>query len=332
MESGYHTNRWFSLDALFLHPRALAPLITALAGRLRPYGVSAVCGPLLGGAFVAQALATDLGVDFYFAEPVHAEPGSGLFRGGYRLPDGLKASVRGARVALADDMKQVMVFDGTKQVLDIIDTDKKTYTEMTKDDVEKLGGQVSDAMAQMQKQMANLPPEQRAQMEAMMKGRMGGAGAAAAPKIQYKKAGTDTVGKWTCDKYEGFENGQKTSEVCTVDPKVLGLAASDFEISRQLAEFFRKMMPGAGQMFTIGTVADQGFSGVPVRRTYTTGGREVTSEITEVSRQSFPDSSYAVPAVSGAGPENGRSVDLGRLLMFPIVLRGCGGRRQEREW
>lgn len=76
MESGYHTNHWFSLDALFVHPRALAPLITALAGRLRPYGVSAVCGPLLGGAFVAQALATDLGVDFYFAEPAAARSSS----------------------------------------------------------------------------------------------------------------------------------------------------------------------------------------------------------------------------------------------------------------
>jgi orotate phosphoribosyltransferase len=106
MESGYHTNRWFSLDALFVHPPALTPLITALAGRLRPYGVSAVCGPLVGGAFVAQALATDLGVDFYFAEPVieRAEGASELFTAEYRLPDGLKASARGARVAVVDDM------------------------------------------------------------------------------------------------------------------------------------------------------------------------------------------------------------------------------------
>ena len=193
----------------------------------------------------------------------------------------------------ASGEKRIMVFDGTKQVLDTIDTDKKTYTEMTKDDVEKLGGQMADTMARMQQQMANLPPEQ----QAMMKGRMGGAGAAAAPKVQYKKAGTDTVGKWTCDKYEGFENGQKTSEVCTVDPKVLGFAASDFEIVRQFMEFFKKMMPAnAGQMFTIGTVADQGFSGVPVKRTYTVGGRQVTTEMIEVSRQSFPDSSFAVPA------------------------------------
>jgi hypothetical protein len=34
---------------------------------------------------------------------------------------------------------------------------------------------------------------------------------------------------------------------------------------------------------------------VPVRSTFTVGGKEIVSEVTEVSRQSFPDSSYAVP-------------------------------------
>jgi orotate phosphoribosyltransferase len=112
-ESGYHTSLWFSLEALFLHPPALAPLLAALAGQLRPYGVSAVCGPLVGGALVAQSLAIQLGVDFYFAEPVIAErlgglaPADGaaaLFGAEYRLPEGLKASARGARVALVDDL------------------------------------------------------------------------------------------------------------------------------------------------------------------------------------------------------------------------------------
>jgi orotate phosphoribosyltransferase len=103
-ESGYHTNLWFSLEALFVHPRALAPLITALSAQLRPYDVTAVCGPLLGGVFVAQALALELGVDFLFAEPVRIDDGPGLFRAEYRLPAGLLPFARGARVAVVDDM------------------------------------------------------------------------------------------------------------------------------------------------------------------------------------------------------------------------------------
>src|SRR5262245_38041961 len=148
--------------------------------------------------------------------------------------------------------RQVVIFDGTKQVLTIIDPGKKTYSELTRADVDQLGSQMSEAMAQMQKQLATLPPEQRAQMEAMIKGRMGGAGIPGSSKIEYRKTGTDTVGKWTCDKYEGYEDGRKTSEVCTVDAKTLGFAESDFAVSKQMADFFSKLVPGAAtRMFVI---------------------------------------------------------------------------------
>ena len=197
--------------------------------------------------------------------------------------------------------KQIVIFDGAKQVLTMIDPAQKTYTEMSEAEMARMSSQLSDAMAQMQKELANLPPEQRAQMEAVMKGRMGGAGGrgpgAAAPKTQYRKTGTDKVGNWTCDKYEGYVGAQKTSEVCTVDAKALGFTMADFAVTRQFAAFFRKLIPQmADQMFTIGSVEEQGFSGVPVRQTYNVGGRQVTSEITEVSRQTFPDASYAAPA------------------------------------
>jgi hypothetical protein len=54
--------------------------------------------------------------------------------------------------------RQVFVFDGGTQVLHVIDADKKTYTEMTRADIERLGTQMTAAMAQMQEQMKNLPP------------------------------------------------------------------------------------------------------------------------------------------------------------------------------
>src|SRR5712692_2688239 len=86
LESGYHTDLWLTLDALFVSPRRVAPLVTALASRLRAHGTGAVCGPLLGGAFLAHAVATVLDVDFYFAEPVAGEAPSGFFEAQYRLP------------------------------------------------------------------------------------------------------------------------------------------------------------------------------------------------------------------------------------------------------
>jgi len=193
--------------------------------------------------------------------------------------------------------KQVVVFDGTAQVMRMIDIEKKTYTEMTKAEIDQLGGQMNAAMAKMQEQMKNMPPEQRAMVEGMMKGRGGaGMGAPAAPKTEYRRAGTDTVGKWTCDKYEGFQDGKKVSEVCTVDPKALGFSLADFDVTRQMATFFQKLMPqNADQMFRIGNLEEQGFSGVPVRRITSFGPQQTVVELSEVSRQTFADALFAVP-------------------------------------
>lgn len=192
--------------------------------------------------------------------------------------------------------KQIVIFDGARQVLIMIDEQNKSYTELTKADVDQLGAQMSQAMAQIQKQLEGMPPEQRAQIESMMKGRMGGAGGLA-PKPVYKRTGTDTVGKWTCTKYEGYEGEAKTSEVCAVEPKTLGLTEADFAITKHFIEFFKRAIPAmATQAFGIGTVAEQGFAGVPIRRTATVLGRQITTEIMEVSRQTFPDTLYAVPA------------------------------------
>ena len=104
LESGYHTDLWFTLDALFLDPHQIAPQVTALAELLRPYSISAVCGPLLGGAFLAQALAVQMAVRFYFSEQVPVKTDGALFTAEYRLPPELRRRVRDERIAVVDDI------------------------------------------------------------------------------------------------------------------------------------------------------------------------------------------------------------------------------------
>ena len=104
LESGLHTDRWLTLDALFASPGDVAPLIAALAARLDSYSVSGVCGPLVGGAFLAQGLAAALGVDFYFSEPEITARSTGLFSAEYRVPAGLRRRMSGGRLALVDDV------------------------------------------------------------------------------------------------------------------------------------------------------------------------------------------------------------------------------------
>jgi len=187
--------------------------------------------------------------------------------------------------------KQVLIFDGAKQVLTLIDPVKKTYTRVTKADVDRLSAQMSEQLKKMEEQSAMLSPQQRDQLAAVMKGRMGGPA-----KLEYRKTGKGTVGKWTCDTYDGYSGGQKIVELCTVDPKVLGFTASDFAVSNQMVEFFRSLVPQvANQMFTVGNNEQQGFSGIPVRRTFTIAARQSTAETTEITHKAFPESTFAVP-------------------------------------
>ncbi len=104
LESGFHSDVWLTLDELFSDPARVAPLVAALANRLRPHAAGAVCGPLLGGAFLAQAIATTLDLRFYYSEPVVAPRDETLFTVDYRLPSALTRTVRGQQVAVVDDV------------------------------------------------------------------------------------------------------------------------------------------------------------------------------------------------------------------------------------
>ncbi len=103
LESGHHGGLWLDLDPLFTDTRRIAPFVAALADSLRGHGVDAVCGPLLGGAFLAQMVAHALGVDFFFTERVMPSQPAGLYAARYRLPPALATRVRGRRLAIVDD-------------------------------------------------------------------------------------------------------------------------------------------------------------------------------------------------------------------------------------
>jgi len=104
LESGYHSALWLELDALFAAPGTITPFVTELSQRIRPHDVSVVCGPMIGGAFLAQLLAHTLGVEFAFTERVSPAGANGMYAVRYVLPPPFYARVRGKRVAIVDDV------------------------------------------------------------------------------------------------------------------------------------------------------------------------------------------------------------------------------------
>ena len=188
----------------------------------------------------------------------------------------------------------VFIFDGDAQVMRMVNMERKSYTEITKADVQKMSQQMSAAMEKLK----DMPPAQRAMMEKMMSGRgMPGAGPAVAP-LTYKGTGSDKAGQWACAKYDGMRAAEKVVEICTVEPKALGLTPGDFEVAKQLAEFMKSLVPQmADRIAVVGTPAEQGFSGVPIRQSHFSNGK-VTSvnELKEIKREAIPASAWQAPA------------------------------------
>jgi orotate phosphoribosyltransferase len=106
LESGHHGELWLDLDAFLLRPALLSPYADVLARRLaETVEFEGVCGPLLGGAVIASAVAATLDRELYVAEPApSAAPQGELFRARYTVPPPLRPRLAGRRVAVVDDV------------------------------------------------------------------------------------------------------------------------------------------------------------------------------------------------------------------------------------
>lgn len=98
-ESGHHGDLWLDLDTLFVEARRMQGWASALARRAAPSRPEIVCGPLTGGAFLAQLVALELGAGFVYA--LREVGAAGAVR--YTVPQPLRAALPGKRVLVVDD-------------------------------------------------------------------------------------------------------------------------------------------------------------------------------------------------------------------------------------
>lgn len=103
MESGYHGAKWFNLDRLFVDPKKVRPFAADLAARLARHGVDLVCGPMTGGAKLAELVAVELGIASVAAARFEPPGARGLFPVRYEIPLACREALRGKAVAIVDD-------------------------------------------------------------------------------------------------------------------------------------------------------------------------------------------------------------------------------------
>jgi hypothetical protein len=190
---------------------------------------------------------------------------------------------------------QVIIFRMDKEIFWVIDDSRKTYIEITRQDLEEMKREMDEAMKMFEEQMKNLPPQQRQMMEGMMKDQM----PAQAPEITYEKIGSgEKVGSWVCDKYEGYAAGEKQMDVWAADWKGIGMDSGKFEVMKEMGEFFKDFNQDSAPLFFGSNEGDEVDhpTGLPVKTVIYSGNNiSHITEIKEIKEAEFSPSLFDLP-------------------------------------
>jgi len=178
-----------------------------------------------------------------------------------------------------------IVFDRQKSIIRLIDDKGRKYFDLDRTTLDELGATMKGAMAQMQKTLEAMSPEQQAMAGKMMQKAMGG-GAAKEPPTFVKAAGGKTIAGYGCTRYDMMQDGVKKSELWTSTDGSLAMAPEEVETIRAMQDQLASLLDAAGSMME--TLAGSGFQafrsddsvkGFPVKTT-TFDGDAILTETT----------------------------------------------------
>ena len=194
----------------------------------------------------------------------------------------------------------------TAKAMYVVDHKERTYTVMDDAMLRRIGGQMAQARQQMEAQMANLPPEQRAMMQRAMSG-MTGQQAGAAAHTEYRRtARTEAAAGVACKVWEGYAAGKKTEEVCIAAASAIPggneLLAGMKQLGERIARMTQSMGFSGNAMQQVWSALNT-LGGLPIiQRDYEGGRVRSTSTLKAVRSEAVPASSFAPPAGYRARP------------------------------
>lgn len=108
-----------------------------------------------------------------------------------------------------------MIFHGEQREMVVVDHADQSYMIIDEAMIASIGERLSGVEAQMHEALKNVPPEQRAMMEKMMKGRMPPQAAGPTPsRVELRRTSeSGTKNGYPCVKYEATLDGRKVREV-----------------------------------------------------------------------------------------------------------------------
>jgi Domain of unknown function (DUF4412) len=189
-----------------------------------------------------------------------------------------------------------LIKNGTFYIID--DTDK-TYVMFDKATMEQLAKKIGAAMEKMKAQLAQLPPEQRAQMEQM---RPGLSGSDSKWRVEVADTGkSDNVDGRNCRLWDVKRDGKLDDQICVVPYADLPGKENFQAMFANFAKVFEEMaksVPMLAGMMTNEFSAQSKINGYPVRsRRYTDGKLGDDEQLLKVWREeAIPATTFEIPA------------------------------------
>ncbi len=219
------------------------------------------------------------------------------------------------RIDSGDNVVMFLSRGGNRVVL--LDKKRNEYRVMDQAMMDSLGQQLAGMTAQMEAAMKGMPPAQRAQMEAMLKGKLGSTQIATPTGAAYTAKGAGTVNGFRCTNYDGVENGTKTEEICAASMADLKLTAADFAVMEKLREYMaglaKALQSSPMAAMSDASLTKPGVNGLPVQTIFFEGGKEKSREtIKSVADATFSDADFSTGnakqvAMPGIGNAKGKA-------------------------
>lgn len=202
------------------------------------------------------------------------------------------------------DQSGTVLFRGDRQEMVVVDHDQKSYFVIDQEALRQIGEQLAGVSDQIAEALKNVPEEQRAMVEKMMKERMPPQ-AAKRPATDLRKTSErgDKNG-YPCVKYEVFRDGRKIRELWVTDWSKVEGGNEVADSFREMAKFLKQFLDQLPANGAPGGLGDAVLSqldeldGFPVvtRDFDDTGSLETESSLRSSSRRTLDPAEFEPPA------------------------------------
>ncbi len=203
-----------------------------------------------------------------------------------------------------------VVFSSADQNMMVISHPEKSYMIMDKDTGSNIKSEMDKVMEQA---LAEVPPEQRAMVERMMKQRMGDMGNMGAmgspqmpqveqPETEIRETGrSETINGYDCTFFETYRDSEKEEEYCVASWSELGVSDNIRQSFQSMGEFIEGLMEQFSQMAPIQTDGNpfaymNEIDGFPVYgRSFENGEAVQETTLTSITEQDIDNNIFNAP-------------------------------------